>query len=52
MAQFIREHCTDKARERPADPPAARPLHPLQTPLASANIRLAAHVAKRFRHTP
>src|SRR5437660_8076533 len=50
MAQFIREHCGDEARSVPA----IRRLHDryihLKHRLASANIRLAAHVAKRFRH--
>jgi RNA polymerase primary sigma factor len=50
MATFIRDHCTDEARaianiRRPHD----RYIH-LKHRLASANIRLAAHVAKRFRH--
>jgi RNA polymerase primary sigma factor len=50
MAQFIREHCGEEARAVPA----IRRLHDryihLKHRLASANIRLAAHVAKRFRH--
>lgn len=50
MAQFIREYCTDKARKNPS----IRRLHDhyihYKHRLASANIRLAAHVAKRFRH--
>jgi RNA polymerase primary sigma factor len=51
MAQFIREFCTeDFCRESPA----IRRLHDkyvhFKHRLASANIRLAAHVAKRFRH--
>jgi RNA polymerase primary sigma factor len=50
MAQFIREHCNEEARRiatirRVHD----RYVH-LKHRLASANIRLAAHVAKRFRH--
>jgi RNA polymerase primary sigma factor len=50
MAQFIREYCGDDARgvnaiRRHHD----RYIH-LKHRLASANIRLAAHVAKRFRH--
>jgi len=50
MAQFIREHCTEEtcvaaAIRRLSD----RYVH-LKHRLASANIRLAAHVAKRFRH--
>jgi RNA polymerase primary sigma factor len=50
MAQFIRDHCDVDAR----DVSAVRRLHDryihLKHRLASANIRLAAHVAKRFRH--
>jgi len=50
MAQFIREYCDDKtckvlAIRRLRD----RYVH-FKHRLASANIRLAAHVAKRFRH--
>ena len=51
MAQFIREYCDDEARA--TSPPSAalhdRYVH-FKHRLASANIRLAAHVAKRFRH--
>ncbi len=50
MAQFIRAHCGNDARAVAA----VRRLHDryihLKHRLASANIRLAAHVAKRFRH--
>jgi RNA polymerase primary sigma factor len=50
MAQFIRDQCTNELRHTPA----IRRLHDryvhLKHRLASANIRLAAHVAKRFRH--
>src|SRR6516162_4702045 len=50
MAQFIRDHCLIEAR----GVLAVRRLHDryvhLKHRLASANIRLAAHVAKRFRH--
>src|SRR5437899_12618462 len=50
MAQFIREHCNEDAR----GVASVRRLHDryihLKHRLASANIRLAAHVAKRFRH--
>jgi RNA polymerase primary sigma factor len=50
MAQFIRDFCDDEARTAPA----VRRLHDryihYKHRLASANIRLAAHVAKRFRH--
>ncbi len=51
MAQFIREFCTDECT---TESPAIRRLHDkyvhFKHRLASANIRLAAHVAKRFRH--
>lgn len=50
MAQFIRDNCNNDTRTVPA----IRRLHDryvhLKHRLASANIRLAAHVAKRFRH--
>ncbi len=50
MAQFIREYCTSEARRVTA----VRRTHDryihYKHRLASANIRLAAHVAKRFRH--
>jgi RNA polymerase primary sigma factor len=50
MAQFIRDHCDDGVRVVSS----VRRLHDryihLKHRLASANIRLAAHVAKRFRH--
>jgi RNA polymerase primary sigma factor len=50
MAQFVRDHCGNEAR----GVAAVRRLHDryvhLKHRLASANIRLAAHVAKRFRH--
>jgi len=50
MAQFIRDHCDEEACRAPA----VRRLHDRYVTykhrLASANIRLAAHVAKRFRH--
>jgi RNA polymerase primary sigma factor len=50
MAQFIREQCLEDARAVAS----VRRLHDryihLKHRLASANIRLAAHVAKRFRH--
>ncbi|HEV3237162.1 MAG TPA: RNA polymerase sigma factor RpoD/SigA [Gemmataceae bacterium] len=50
MAQFIRDYCLPESRRVPA----VRRLHDryvhLKHRLASANIRLAAHVAKRFRH--
>src|SRR6185369_10524965 len=50
MAQFIREHCEDEARSvAPLRRLHDRYVH-LKHRLASANIRLAAHVAKRFRH--
>jgi len=51
MAQFIREFCTEDSCH---ESPAIRRLHDkyvhFKHRLASANIRLAAHVAKRFRH--
>jgi RNA polymerase primary sigma factor len=51
MAQFIRDYCDEAAR---SDSPSVRRLHDryihYKHRLASANIRLAAHVAKRFRH--
>ena len=51
MAQFIRDHC-DKQEIRSVT--SVRRLHDryvhYKHRLASANIRLAAHVAKRFRH--
>ena len=50
MAQFIRDHCVGEALEVTN----IRRLHDryvhYKHRLASANIRLAAHVAKRFRH--
>jgi len=50
MAQFIRDYCDDKTRKAQV----IRRLHDryvhYKHRLASANIRLAAHVAKRFRH--
>ena len=50
MAQFIRDNCTAETRSVMA----VRRLHDryvhYKHRLASANIRLAAHVAKRFRH--
>src|SRR5207237_783050 len=50
MAQFIRDHCGDEARTvAPLRRLHDRYVH-LKHRLASANIRLAAHVAKRFRH--
>ena len=51
MAQFIREFCTETSCR---ESPSIRRLHDkyvhFKHRLASANIRLAAHVAKRFRH--
>lgn len=50
MAQFLRDHCNDTTLYVAA----IRRLHDryvhYKHRLASANIRLAAHVAKRFRH--
>lgn len=50
MAQFVREYCTDEARKVPAIRRTHDRYVHLKHRLASANIRLAAHVAKRFRH--
>lgn len=51
MAQFIRDHCDEPLRQASAE---VRRLYReyvhCKHRLASANIRLAAHVAKRFRH--
>src|SRR3712207_8010443 len=51
MAQFIREFCTDDVVYgcQPVRRLHDRYVH-FKHRLASANIRLAAHVAKRFRH--
>ena len=50
MAQFIRDNCGADARgAAPVRRLHDRYVH-LKHRLASANIRLAAHVAKRFRH--
>ena len=50
MAQFIREYCDEEARkQQPIRRVYDRYIH-CKHRLASANIRLAAHVAKRFRH--
>ena len=50
MAQFIRDNCDGETRQEMS----VRRLHDryvhYKHRLASANIRLAAHVAKRFRH--
>ncbi len=50
MAQFIRDYCENETRQVAA----VRKIHDkyihCKHRLASANIRLAAHVAKRFRH--
>ena len=50
MAQFIRDYCDNEIRQVTA----IRRIHDryihCKHRLASANIRLAAHVAKRFRH--
>ena len=52
MAQFIREFCTEDSCH---ESPSIRRLHDkyvhFKHRLASANIRLAAHVAKRFGTT-
>jgi RNA polymerase primary sigma factor len=51
MAQFIRDYCVDSILR---ESHSVRRLHDkyvhFKHRLASANIRLAAHVAKRFRH--
>jgi RNA polymerase primary sigma factor len=50
MAQFIRDYCDNDARKvLPIRRVHDRYIH-CKHRLASANIRLAAHVAKRFRH--
>ncbi len=50
MAQFIRDYCDGEARKVvPIRRVHDRYIH-CKHRLASANIRLAAHVAKRFRH--
>jgi RNA polymerase primary sigma factor len=50
MAQFIRDYCDGEARRvTPIRRIHDRYIH-CKHRLASANIRLAAHVAKRFRH--
>ena len=50
MAQFIREHVTDARCENVAVRRLRDRYVHYKHRLASANIRLAAHVAKRFRH--
>ena len=50
MAQFIREHCTEDRCEVTAVRRLRDRYVHYKHRLASANIRLAAHVAKRFRH--
>src|SRR6478736_6775091 len=50
MAQFIREHCTEERCEAMAVRRLRDRYVHYKHRLASANIRLAAHVAKRFRH--
>jgi RNA polymerase primary sigma factor len=50
MAQFIREHCTPELRQEVAIRRLYERYVHYKHRLASANIRLAAHVAKRFRH--
>ena len=50
MAQFIRDYCNDETLERPAVKKLYDRYVTYKHRLASANIRLAAHVAKRFRH--
>lgn len=50
MAQFIREHTTYEVRRHPNIRNVFEKYVTFKHRLASANIRLAAHVAKRFRH--
>ncbi|MGE3805145.1 MAG: RNA polymerase sigma factor RpoD/SigA, partial [Gemmataceae bacterium] len=50
MAQFIREYCEPSVRKVPAVRRVFDRYIHCKHRLASANIRLAAHVAKRFRH--
>lgn len=50
MAQFIREHTTYEVRRHASIKPVFERYVTFKHRLASANIRLAAHVAKRFRH--
>lgn len=50
MAQFIREYCDEEARKLAAVRRVYDRYIHCKHRLASANIRLAAHVAKRFRH--
>ncbi len=50
MAQFIREHTTSEVRRHVSIRPVFEKYVTFKHRLASANIRLAAHVAKRFRH--
>ena len=50
MAQFIREYCDEEARTNVPVRKQHDRYVTFKHRLASANIRLAAHVAKRFRH--
>jgi RNA polymerase primary sigma factor len=50
MAQFIREYCDEEARGNVVVRKSHDRYVTFKHRLASANIRLAAHVAKRFRH--
>src|SRR5262249_28968378 len=50
MAQFIREFCDEEARHQQTIRRIYDRYIHCKHRLASANIRLAAHVAKRFRH--
>src|SRR4029078_10574838 len=50
MAQFIREHCTEERAEVIAVRRLRDRYVHYKHRLASANIRLAGHVANRFRH--
>jgi RNA polymerase primary sigma factor len=50
MAQFIRDYCDEEVCRAPAVRRQHDRYVTYKHRLASANIRLAAHVAKRFRH--
>src|SRR5262245_24323522 len=50
MAQFIREFCEEETHKNTAVRRLVDRYVTYKHRLASANIRLAAHVAKRFRH--
>src|SRR5438132_13672728 len=50
MAQFIRDYCDAETRDHPAIKRVHDRYVHCKHRLPSANIRLAAHVANRFRH--